>query len=75
MRIVQAYGTLMTTDAYGPLPYTSVIEANDMTVSFLYDSQQTLYKLMLTDLNNAAKILAEVDETKKSRRTGYLEDL
>lgn len=64
MRIVQAYGTLMTTDAYGPLPYTSVIEANDMTVSFPYDSQQTLYKLMLTDLNNAAKILAAVDATK-----------
>lgn len=64
MRIVQAYGTLMTTDAYGPLPYTSVINADEYTVSYEFDSQQTLYKLMLTDLGNAVKILSAVDEAK-----------
>ena len=25
MRVVQAYGTLMTTDAYGPLAYSSIL--------------------------------------------------
>lgn len=63
MRIVQAYGTLMTTDAYGPLAYTSVIEADDYTTSYYFDSQQTIYTLMLTDLGNAVKTLEAIDAT------------
>ena len=63
MRIVQAYGTLMTTDAYGPLAYTSVIEADDYTTSYYFDSQQTIYTSMLNDLGNAVKTLESINET------------
>ena len=56
MRVVQAYGTMMTTDAYGPIAYTSVLAGNES--DFAYDSQQELYKIILTDLDQA------VDEIK-----------
>lgn len=51
MRVVQAYGTLMTTDAYGPIAYSSVLDGNE--TSFSYDSQASIYKAMLTDLDQA----------------------
>lgn len=52
MRIVQAYGTLMTTDAYGPIPYTSVLES-DAPSFYYFDSQQSLYQSMFNDLDKA----------------------
>lgn len=52
MRIVQAYGTLMTTDAYGPLPYSSILQ-NKNEAYYDFDSQKSLYKAMLDDLNQA----------------------
>lgn len=52
MRIVQAYGTLMTTDAYGPLPYSSILSGKNESF-FEFDSQQSLYKSMLGDLSTA----------------------
>lgn len=55
MRIVQAYGTLMTTDTYGPIAYKSVLDGND--VSFYYDKQEDIYKAMLSDLDKAIEEL------------------
>lgn len=52
MRIVQAYGTLMTTDAYGPIPYSSILSGEN-EVYFEFDSQKDLYKAMLEDLSTA----------------------
>lgn len=52
MRIVQAYGTLMTTDAYGPLPYSSILQ-NKNEAYYDFDSQKDLYKAMFNDLNQA----------------------
>lgn len=52
MRIVQAYGTLMTTDAYGPIPYSSILSGEN-EVYFEFDSQKDLYKAMLNDLSKA----------------------
>lgn len=52
MRIVQAYGTLMTTDAYGPLPYSSILSGKNESF-FEFDSQRSLYKSMLGDLSTA----------------------
>lgn len=49
MRVVQAYGTLMTTDTYGPIAYKSVLEGN--AVSFYYDKQEDIYKAVLADLD------------------------
>ncbi|WP_350007823.1 SusD/RagB family nutrient-binding outer membrane lipoprotein, partial [Phocaeicola dorei] len=50
--IVQAYGTLMTTDAYGPIPYSSILSGEN-EVYFEFDSQKDLYKAMLEDLSTA----------------------
>lgn len=75
MSIVQAYGTLMTTDAYGPLAYTSILEADKKmaenpnstpTTSFYFDSQQTLYKIMLTDLGNSIDAINKMSEAEKA---------
>lgn len=52
MRIVQAYGTLMTTDTYGPLPYSSILQ-NTSESYYEFDSQRSLYKAMLDDLSQA----------------------
>lgn len=51
MRVVQAYGTLMTTDTYGPIAYKSVLEDNN--VAFYYDKQEDIYKAVLADLDKA----------------------
>lgn len=65
MRIVQAYGTLMTTDTYGPLAYKSVLEGNN--VSFYYDKQEDIYKAVLADLDKGIEGL-------KSLSAGSIEE-
>ena len=67
MSIVQAYGTLMTTDAYGPLAYTSILEADEYTTSYYFDSQQQLYKIMLTDLGDAITAIESMTENEKAK--------
>lgn len=52
MRIVQAYGTLMTTDAYGPIPYSSIL-SKQSEAYYEFDSQKSIYKAMFDDLNTA----------------------
>lgn len=51
MRVVQVYGMLMTTDAYGPIAYQSVLDGND--VAFAYDTQESVYNSMFTLLDEA----------------------
>lgn len=55
MRIVQAYGTLMTTDTYGPIAYKSAIEGAE--TAFSYDKQEDIYNYMLEDLDKALTAL------------------
>lgn len=50
LRIVQAYGAIMTTDAYGPMEFTCKLEGAD---SYYYDTQETIYKYLFTDLEKA----------------------
>ncbi len=52
MRIVQAYGTLMTTDSYGPIPYSSIL-SKQSEAYYDFDSQKSIYKAMFDDLNTA----------------------
>lgn len=51
MRVVQVYGMLMMTDAYGPIAYQSVLDDNN--VSFYYDKQESVYNSMFALLDEA----------------------
>lgn len=64
MRIVQAYGLLMTTDAYGPLPYSSILSGEN-EVYFEFDSQKDLYKAMFDDLAKAITDIQGMSEDEK----------
>lgn len=70
MKVVQAYGLLMTTDAYGPLAYTSVLEGKSES-EYGYDSQQKLYEIMLTDLKQATDDIAKMDDEQKATLAGF----
>ena len=52
MRIVQAYGTLMATDAHGPLAYSSIL-SGEYESYFPFDSQQDLFVAMFKDVDTA----------------------
>jgi len=52
MRVVQAFGLMMCTDAYGPLAYSSIISGESET-SYAFDSQQKLYEQMIDELKKA----------------------
>lgn len=64
MRIVQAYGTLMTTDAYGPLAYSSIL-SGEYESYFPFDSQQDIYIAMLKDLEKAITDIKNMSEAEK----------
>lgn len=64
MRIVQAYGTLMTTDAYGPLAYSSIL-SGEYESYYPFDSQQQLFVSMLQDLNKAITDIKGMSESEK----------
>lgn len=69
MRVVQAVGTMQATDAYGPLAYSSIINAESET-TYRFDSQQKLYEQMLDDLDKAiVDLKAMSDEEKVSLAT------
>lgn len=69
MRIVQTVGTMQATDAYGPLAYSSIINAESET-TYRFDSQQKLYEQMLDDLDKAiVDLKAMSDEEKVSLAT------
>lgn len=65
MRIVQAVGTMQATDAYGPLAYSSIINAESES-EYRFDSQQQLYQQMLDDLDKAIAGLNAMPETEKT---------
>ena len=65
MRVVQAYGTLMTTDTYGPIAYISAIEQTDKTTAFAYDKQEDIYNYMLKDLTKAATDIKNASDKEK----------
>lgn len=63
MRIVEVYNLLQYTDTYGPVPYSSVIAADEMTErpsSYAYDKQEDIYKAMFEQLD---KSIADLDTT------------
>lgn len=64
MRIVQAYGTLMTTDAHGPLAYSSIL-SGEYESYFPFDSQQDIYIAMLKDLDKAITDIQNMSEAEK----------
>lgn len=64
MRIVQAYGTLMTTDAHGPLAYSSIL-SGEYESYFPFDSQQDIYIAMLKDLDKAVTDIQNMTEAEK----------
>ena len=64
MRVVQAYGTLMTTDAYGPIAYSSVLDGRES--NFTYDSQKQIYKYMLDDLDQAVDEIKNMSDGEKA---------
>lgn len=64
MRIVQAYGTLMTTDAHGPLAYSSIL-SGEYESYFPFDSQQDIYIAMLKDLDKAITDIQNMTEAEK----------
>lgn len=63
MRIVEVYNLLQYTDTYGPVPYSSVLEADEMTErpsSYAYDKQEDIYKAMFAQLEKA---IGDLDTT------------
>lgn len=64
MRIVQAYGTLMTTDAHGPLAYSSIL-SGEYESYFPFDSQQDLFIAMFKDLDKAIDGINGMTEKEK----------
>ena len=70
MRIVQAVGTMQATDAYGPLAYSSIINAESET-TYRFDSQQKLYEQMLDDLDKAIVDLKAMSEDEKVSLATY----
>lgn len=70
MRIVQAVGTMQATDAYGPLAYSSIINAESES-SYRFDSQQKLYEYMLDDLDKAIAGLQKMDNVEKTSLATY----
>lgn len=70
MRIVQAVGTMQATDAYGPLAYSSIINAESET-TYRFDSQQKLYEQMLDDLDKAIVDLKVMSDEEKVSLATY----
>lgn len=70
MRIVQAVGTMQATDAYGPLAYSSIINAESET-TYRFDSQQKLYEQMLDDLDKAIVDLKAMSDDEKVSLATY----
>ena len=65
MRIVQAYGTLMTTDAHGPLAYSSIL-SGEYESYYPFDSQQELFVAMFKDLDKAITDIQAMSEAEKT---------
>ena len=56
-RIVEAYNLLQYTDTYGPVPYSSVLAADELAErpsSYAYDKQEDIYMDFLSELRAAS---------------------
>ncbi|NLP58777.1 SusD/RagB family nutrient-binding outer membrane lipoprotein [Lutibacter sp. B1] len=54
---LQAYGFAFLTDVYGDIPFTEAIKAEEGIIAPAYDSQETVYKGILSMLDNAIALL------------------
>lgn len=55
-RVVEVYNLLQYTDTYGPVPYSSVIAAEEMAErpsTYAYDKQEDIYKAMFEQIGKA----------------------
>lgn len=68
LRIVQAYGALMTTDAYGPTALTSILNDDD---TYYYDSQEAIYTYLFQDLKKAVTQLDQASNLKPGDKWDY----
>lgn len=65
MRVVQAFGTMMTTDVYGPIAYSSIL-SGEYESYYPFDSQQDIYCYMIDDLDKAAADIAAMPAEEQS---------
>jgi hypothetical protein len=57
-RILQAYGFMVLTDAYGDIPFTEAGKGNiDQTFFPVYDAQQNIYPSIIQELQSASAAL------------------
>ncbi|MBI9040621.1 SusD/RagB family nutrient-binding outer membrane lipoprotein [Lutibacter sp.] len=54
---LQAYGFAFLTDAYGDIPFSEAIKADEGIIAPVYDSQEDVYAGILTMLDNAIALL------------------
>lgn len=70
MRVVQAFGTIMTTDVYGPIAYSSIL-SGEYESYFPFDSQQEIYCQIIDDLRKAADDIAAMGESEIADLTAF----
>lgn len=59
-RILQSYGFMLLTDAYGDIPYTEAGKGFiDLAFFPSYDAQETIYPAIIQELGSAASALSE----------------
>ena len=78
--IIMAYKTFQVTDMFGDIPYSQAGLAfgNDPILRPSYDSQESIYKKCLTDLQQASEILSRGGQTSEGenyQRYGSFESL
>lgn len=66
LRVVQALGTIMTTDTYGPIVYSAMFEESISGTNYPYDLQQDIYKAVFDDLDLAIEDLGKATDTEKA---------
>lgn len=59
LNIIKVVGVHKATDSFGPIPYTSSESKDVMQAS--YDSQETVYRTMLKELDDAVTVLSKVN--------------
>ncbi len=78
--IVMAYKTFQVTDLFGDIPYSEagLAYANEPILRASYDTQESIYKKLLTDLEQASEILSRGGQTSAGdnyQRYGSFESL
>jgi hypothetical protein len=62
--ILESYMIAISTDAYGPVPYSEANKGEEGLYSPKYDSQQEVYNKIFENLESANKIINEEDKVK-----------